>query len=130
MVGRVESGRLEIDRGALRKVLAQWEGKTVRVIVKRDRSTRTDRQNRYLWFAYGVIEEGTGQPAEDIHEIAKAAFLPKDVVLRDGSGEVHGRFVIGGSTRKLSTVEFNDYVMKLREWAQGLNVYIPEPNEV
>lgn len=129
-IGRVEAGRLQIDRGAMRQALAQWEGKTVRVTVKRDRPTRSDQQNKYLWFAYGLLEESTGQPAEDFHHAAKLKFLPKSVALSDGNGVVVDEFVVGGSTTKLSTVEFNDYTAKLREWAREFfNVLIPEPNE-
>lgn len=130
-IGRVEAGRLQIDRGELRKVLGQWEGKTVRVTVKRDRGTRTDKQNRYLWFAYHLIEKETGQDADDIHEVAKARFLPKSVAICDGNGEVRGEYVIGGSTTKLSTVEFADFVAKLREWGRDwFHVEIPEPGEM
>lgn len=129
-IGRVEAGRLQIDRGAMRQALAQWEGKTVRVIVKRDRPTRSDAQNKYLWFCYGLLEEGTGQPAEDFHEAAKMKFLPKDVALRDGNGTVIESLVVGGTTTTLTTVEFAEFTRKLRDWAlEFFNVRIPEPNE-
>ncbi len=130
-VGRVESGRLEIDRESFRRALAQWEGKAVRVTVKRERGTRSDRQLRYLWgVCYALIAEETTHEDWEIHEVAKGLFLPKSLALAGKNGDVVGNFVIGGSTGRLNTKEMGEFIEKVRAWSRDFfNVYIPEPNE-
>jgi hypothetical protein len=131
VIGRVEAGRLQIDREALRRALAGWEGKTVRVTVKRERGSRSDRQLRYLWgVCYAMLAEETTHEDWEIHEVAKGLFLPKALALAGKNGEVVGQFVIGGSTGRLNTKEMGAFIDKVRAWGLDFfNVHIPPPNE-
>lgn len=130
-VGRVEGGRLEIDRDAIRRALQPWEGHSVRLTLRRDRSSRSDKQLRYLWgVCYALLAEETTHEDWEIHEVAKGLFLPKSLALAGKNGEVVGNFVIGGSTGRLNTKEMTEFIEKVRAWGRDFfNVYIPEPNE-
>jgi len=63
---------------------------------------------------------------EQIHELLKFKFL-KGEILNVPTGELIETI---GSTTKLSTMDFEDYLTKIRAWAsQYLECIIPEPNE-
>lgn len=113
---------------ALRKMV----GKRVTLSLKQYRKTRSTPQNAYYW---GVVipailamfrESGNDADAEDVHEflkmrvgkLAQAYVLPGDKVQR-----------ALGSTRKLTTMEFEVYLIKCRAFAAEYGVMIPEPHE-
>lgn len=135
-IGQVVKGRLDLHPEAIRGLNAAirpWEGKQVRMTVRLGRGRRSDRQNRYMWgVCYALLAEATGHSAEDLHEYFKAKFLPKELAFADANGEIVDSYVIGGSTTRLSTTEFEDYVAKIRLWALDMPrpIVIPEPNEV
>lgn len=133
-VAQIRNGRLFIEN---RKVFDQqvalldsrW---TLEVTVKRLRATRAIRANRYWWgCCVQLVSEHTGYTPEEIHEIAKQMFLPKTLALSDGNGEVKGEFVVGGSTRKLNTKEFSEFVERFKQWAAAeLDIVIPDADQV
>jgi len=134
---QVRNGKLYIrNRRDFDQLVAQMrDGQEVEVSVTRRRSTRSHEANAYYW---GVViahlerhfsAHDLGYTADDIHELCKAKFIPKRVAVCKGNGEVVGDFVLGGSTRKLNTSEFYDYIEQIRQWAAELDCYIPDPNE-
>ena len=130
--GQIRSGKLFIRRRRdFDQLVAQMrEGLEVELNVTRKRATRSLQANAYYWA--GVMEglsRHTGYTVDEMHDICKAKFLPKKLAVCDGNGEVHGEFVIGGSTRKLNTNEFYEYIEQIRQWAATLDCYIPDPNE-
>lgn len=90
----------------------------VKVIQKKGRSLN---QNAYYWSC--VLEivlaglRGIGyrevRTKEDAHEICKEYFLKKKIVNED-TGEV---LEIPGSTTKLTTAEFGEYIERIAQWA-------------
>lgn len=93
---------------------------TVRVEERRDR--RSSQGNRYYWFILGLISEHTGFEKDELHELFKKKFNPVTVSL--GQEED----VIGGSTRKMDTKRFAEYVERIRRFAETeLNVTTPDP---
>lgn len=97
----------------------------VEVIVRPPSKNRSNQQNRYY---HGVvvklIAETTGNDCNDIHEFLKKNFLSKEIFIK---GELVS---IAGSTAKLRTVDFEDYMARIRQWASDfLNCFIPTPNE-
>ena len=84
---------------------------------------RSTKQNAYYWgVVLGEITEPTGHTAEELHEAFKAEFLTID--------KMHGLRIIG-STTDITTMAFEDYLRKIRDFASSnLGVYIPKPNEV
>lgn len=127
-LGKVEKGKfVPEDVRAFKSAFYGHEGKRVRVTVERFRNRRSSEQNRYY---HGVvvpsIGEAIGEPdLESVHEMLKAEFNYEILVI----GEKEMRKP--KSTAKLETVEFSQYMEKVRMWAaRFLNLYIPDPNEV
>jgi hypothetical protein len=92
---------------------------------RKQRSKRSIKENSYYWgvvveilrdyFGYETYE------AEEVHDGLKLKFLR----IHEGEALETVR-----STTKLSTVEFEDYLEKIRRWAsKEHNCYIPLPNE-
>lgn len=123
-------GKLHIrNRAAFDSVVATLpDGLELELELTRLRATRSQQQNAGYW---GVIvqalSEHTGYTPEEVHDILKAKFLPKRLAILKGNGDVVDEFVMGGSTRGLSTVEFGEYMEQIKMWAASeLEVYIPD----
>jgi hypothetical protein len=130
-VGRVERGKLLVDRARLwAEVEVLPDGDYV-VTIERAKRTRSDDQNRYYWgVVVDILSEHTGYEPEEMHEWLKAEFLPKKAL---GVVTQHGEIVehtICKTTTTLSTTEFNrDYWERLQRWAAiELGVVIPDPD--
>ena len=101
------------------------KNKPVSVIIKLQSKGRSDNQNAYYWaVVIGLIAENCGYRQswehEEVHSKLKDMFLPR-----------HGQLNITRSTSDLNTVEFEEYLSKIRQWAsEYLSLYIPLPNEV
>jgi hypothetical protein len=93
----------------------------VEIIIRSPRKKRSNDQNEYYWgVVLKLIADQTGHTDEEVHEHLKWRFLRK-----------HGRLETVKSTTKLSTIEFEEYLSKVRQFASGeLNIYVPLPNEV
>lgn len=105
------------------------DGVAVEVAVTIKRASRSVNQNAWYW---GVIVEAlsdhTGYAPDEIHELLKAKFIPKRLAIADGNGEIVDEFVMGGSTRKLNTLEFGEYCEAIRRWAaEALDINVPDP---
>jgi hypothetical protein len=107
-------------------------GKNIRVRFTRQYGQRSSPQNRYYW---GVVIKEIGirlrdlgnqwLEDEDVHTMMKLKFNHEAVVSEEG--EV---LELPKSTTSLTTVEFMEYIDRIRQWASGfLNIHIPEPNE-
>lgn len=90
---------------------------------------RTDRQNRYYWpcfvtpFSDWLSDQG--DDPEAAHEILKRRFLTKHITNKDTGESVEWV----GSTTKLTTVEFNEYLDKCAQFlAEFCGIEVPEPN--
>lgn len=128
--GVVKDGRLRILRSdVFAAQLATLRDGAVEIAISRKRATRSQEQNAWYWSCLvGLVAEHTGYSPNEIHEVYKAKFLPKRLAMCDGNGEIKGEFVIGGTTAKLTTVQFSDYCEEIRAWAaQDLGVHIPDP---
>ena len=107
------------------------DGKDVTLTIERS-NKRSSPQNRYYWggvipiIQYGMQEVGVKMSHDQIHELLKYKFLIQDVVTDDG--EILMQTI--GSTTKLNTVKFNEYIDNIREWAwEYLSIEVPEPNQ-
>ena len=97
------------------------------MIVRRAKRSRSNPQNRYYWgCVLPLISEEIGILIyEEVHEMLKGIFLKRGV---DYKGK---RFEVIRSTADLSTMEFEEYLEKIRKWALiELNLLIPLPNEI
>ncbi len=95
------------------------------------KATRSQKSNAFYWaVVVETLAEHTGYTPDEMHEVLKAKFLPKTLAIQDKNGEIVGEFVIGGSTVKLNTNQFSDYIRDIKTWArEALDVEIPEPED-
>jgi hypothetical protein len=111
-------GRLNLESHA-------WE-----VTGKIWKKTRSNDQNSYLWgVVYPMIRQhiidstGDNFTSEEIHEAMMAKFLDaKPKIVLD-------EVVLVRSTKKLSTVEFIEYVGAIQQYFAEQGLIIPDPNE-
>lgn len=115
------------------RLLKFFEGKRVTFYIEEYNSTRSLRQNRYLW---GVVYAAALQGFRDIgydllnedevHGIFTEMFLSRKR-MNELTGEV---LPLIQSTTTLTTVEFEEYAERIRRFsAEHLNISIPTPNE-
>jgi hypothetical protein len=124
--GQIVKGKLILDTPSRYLVqLSKLENKRIELTLKKEKSQRSLDQNSYYWgvvveilrdyFGYETYE------AEEVHDGLKLLFLR----IHEDKGLKTMR-----STKKLNTVEFEDYLEKIRRWAiKEHNCFIPSPNE-
>jgi len=107
--------------------LKRFEGRPCYFTLSELKRSRSNNQNRYYWgVVIEIIGRELGYHPEEVHEVLKNQFLPVRT-LSIGDDE----YKISGSTAKLSTKEFEDYLERVRTWAaSNLSIVIPLPNEV
>lgn len=99
------------------------DGTEAEMIIRKKKKHRSNPQNAYYWgVVIKLIHDHTGQDANTIHGVLTGMFLK----VKDWLDKERIR-----STTELSTVEFEEYLEKCRQWAViALDIYIPLPNEV
>jgi hypothetical protein len=131
--GSVKGGRLYFhNRRAFDEQVRQFrDGAQVEIAVTIRRANRSQQQNGWYWSVIvQLIAEHTGYTPDEVHEFLKAKFIPKRLAIANGNGEVVDEYVLGGSTRKLNTLEFSAYCEAVQQWAAAtLDCYIPDPDE-
>ena len=131
--GSIKGGRIHIrNRRGFDQAISQFrEGAEVEVEVTIRRATRSLPQNAYYWgVVVHLVSEHTGYTPDEVHEFLKMKFIPKRLAIADGNGEVCDEFVLAGSTRKMNTIQFGEYMEECRRFAaETLDCYIPDPNE-
>jgi len=126
----VRDGRLDPSEAQKRVITAfvkRYEGKSVRLALSTPTKTRSTNQNSYYWgVVLTMIASHTGHTTEEIHEIMKAKFLPREYV-QIGKDT----FQITKSTSVLSTFGMEEYLEQVRIFAgTELGLHIPLPNEI
>ena len=106
------------------RFISQLEGKRVEVRIKQERTIRSLQQNSYYWgVVVNLIADHCGYDPDECHEALKLKFLSP--LTKDEYGLVRI-----GSTTKLSTEEFAEYLNRVVRWAaQYLQVFIPDPSQ-
>lgn len=117
-----KDGRLCMDdKAAFARSLAAMRNLPVQVLVERRAKPRSLRENNYYWgVVIALISEWCGYTPEETHDALRAMFL------KAGGLEQMPRIF---STTSLTTVEMEDYLRRVREWAAHQGVFIPLPNE-
>ena len=89
--------------------------------VNEDKPKRTLSQNALMWKYLCIVEQATGQPADDLHEVAKRKFLkPRQVRLFEED------YKLPASTTKLSKHEFSEYLDRTAAWT---GIEVPDTEE-
>lgn len=117
-----DKGKLEIfEKDKFEMFIASLTGK-VEIVVKKFKKNRSVPQNSYLWgVVYKLISDHTGYESADLHNHFKAHFLKKKV----------GGLTTFYSTTKLDTLQFGEYIEKIKDFAaKRLDVHIPDPDEI
>jgi hypothetical protein len=98
----------------------------------RYRPRRSDRQNRYYWPCFvepyaQLLSDHAGErvTADDAHEDLKRRHLRRPLIDRR-TGVLIAEVV--GSTAKLNTAEFNEYLDRCAGFLAGLDIVVPEPD--
>lgn len=119
-----ENGKLKVDNAELlARHIASLRG-VVEIDIRKPRKPRSDQENKYYWgVVVKMIAEHQGEFPEKIHEGLRSAFLKV----------CEKPLLIVKSTTELSTVEMEEYLANVRQWAATEltpGLYIPLPNEV
>jgi hypothetical protein len=75
------------------------------------KARRTLPQNALYWKWLTIIEESTGNRKEDLHELFKLMFNPREVMFHNIPK------TIGGETKTLNKKEFSEYMNKVEQYA-------------
>ena len=124
LYGKVERGKLVLDYPEQLVIrMASLEGKRVEVIVRKETTTRTNQQNRYMWgIVYAIISDNTGYDPEQVHDAMKVKFA---------SQHLDNGLVITERTSKMTTERMTQYIDDIKRWAaEFLGCYIPDAGEV
>jgi hypothetical protein len=119
-------------RDRLTQAVSKMDGKRLILTLKEQKRRRSLNQNNYY---FGVLvkritvafrEAGNDMDEAEVHEYLKneVGKLSRIAVLPDG--EV---VKIKGSTKRLTTMEFEVYVEKVRAWGASMGVALPLPHE-
>lgn len=123
-------GRLSPHRSeAIRNHLQSMAGKKVVIEIK-EGNRRSTKQNAFYWgFVIEAIrqffnEQGYSVTPEDVHCFLKehVGGMVKVITLPDGTRK---SFV--ETSTKLTTAEWEEYILKIHAWATQWNIDIPEP---
>jgi hypothetical protein len=126
----VRNNLLKLPSFAIQE-LAKFEGKSIYVTIEEWRNTRSLQQNRYYWgVVIKLISDHTGFDSLETHEVLKYKFnskLTELVNVKSGEIEIIEH---GGTTTRMTTLEFMEYIGKIQQWAaEFLALSIPGPNE-
>lgn len=130
----LEDGNLpQASRFKIRRVLASFAGKSVKIIIQRTFRKRTNSQNAFYWgFIVPFFQDLFYREwceihsVKDTHEILKAACNYREIV-NIATGEV---LKVPMSTTELSTKGWMEYEQKLAQLAMDFfGEVLPEPNE-
>lgn len=120
---------LPVAERAYKEALTALEGKNIWLTLEPLFDNRTPKQNRYYWgvVVAEIIRWKTGYTSQEMHETLKDMFLAQeDLTMKPVNGRYfrHQR-----STKKLSTMEFKNYIDQIHLWATEEGIYIPSPSD-
>nr|DAR29731.1 MAG TPA: Putative HNHc nuclease [Caudoviricetes sp.] len=118
-----EEGRLTFDNAAeFAKARGLLRGRQVQVLIEPRKKPRSLQENGYYWgVVLELLSKWSGYSKEEMHDALRGKFL---CVFSQSVG-----LEMSKSTSALSTVEFEQYLSDVRQWASEQGVFIPLPNE-
>jgi hypothetical protein len=129
----IKNGKLKmVDHE--REAMCRWyltfkHNASVDITVRKHSSKRSNQQNKYYWgVVIPILADYFGHDnAEDMHSDLKEKFNPIESKVKPGK-------IIGGTTTKMSTVEFygadDSYVERVCRWAASeYQIYVPPPKK-
>ncbi len=133
IISSVVGGNLKRNRNLIKKSIASFEGKTIKITLAINRKQRSHPQNKYyhgvvvVLFQEAILDTwGELWSKEKVHDFLKAHFLYNEKY-NEETGEV---VKTPKSTTECTTVEFEEFLEECRKFAkEWFNVDIPLPNE-
>jgi len=134
IISPVINGKLTASASAaIRNMLAAYEGKTIRIEIKRNRKKRSLNQNA---FYFGVVlpmvcgmwaEYGDNADPEVVHNYLKGEVggMKEAVTAPDGSIIWHVK-----SSKDEDTIDWEKWMDEIRAWAAPYGLSVPYPNEI
>ena len=122
--GKVKDGKLKLDAPQSYLVeLSGLEGQRIELTIRKERHSRSLNQNRYYWgVIIEILSDYFGYDKEEMHEALKFKFLKK---------HEDTNLVTVGSTAKLSTIGFTEYIDNVIRWvATEYQIVIPDSNSI
>lgn len=117
-----------------KKAIARWistfkNGTKIDIVIRKHSEKRSNKQNRYYWgTVIPILADFFGHDnPEDMHEDLKLKFNPM-------KSKIEPDKIIGGTTTKLSTVDFysadTSYIERICRWASiEFSIFIPPPKK-
>lgn len=133
LYSEVHNGHIDSNcRQSIANALKMLDGKRIKVTIEERKRARTLSQNSFYWGVlvpmvvnfmndYGAIVDG-----EEVHEFLKQEVMKLRTEITTPEGEIK---YITGSTAKLSTLEWEMAIEKVRVWAANVDLILPFPNE-
>jgi len=135
IISDVKNGNLKRNRSLIKRAIANFENKTIKITIERSRKKRSNQQNAYYWgVMLQIVQKGlydaTGEARDlnSIHyQILLPLFAPQREIVNKESGEVINEKM---TSSEMTTTDFMEYIKEVQKWsAEFLNVDIPDPNE-
>lgn len=133
IVTTIVNGKIKRNKNTVIKAFKAFEGKTITLIIKPFRKTRSNSQNAYHWAVIvplwqNILQEEWGEfpTKNEVHEFLKYNCNYEEKVVEE-TGEI---IRMSKSTVKNTTVDQEEFHEKARRLAlEMFNVEIPLPNE-
>lgn len=131
---KVTKGKISLpdaDRQEIAQVMQRMEGKFVCMTLAESKKPRSVKQNAFYWGsivpAVHVIFESAGNNMheDEVHEYLKE-HVGKLVKFIRLNGE---NYKVVMSSTKLNTMQWEEYMDKIRVWASENELQLPYPNE-
>jgi len=135
-VGDVKGGRLvprEIRK--FNQYLQGLEGREVDIVVGKPKRRRSSPENRYFHgVVIKILADAFGYTPEEMKDIVRTLFFSVDKTCTfthpKTKKSVTREIRVVKSTAEWDTVEFEDRMERIRQWADTFDIHIPLPNEV
>ena len=127
--GKIEAGRLKLYRPyAVEQYTSQLEdGTEVYMIIQKQGQGRTLPQNAYYWKLMRLLGNEIGYEHNEMHDALKYEFLREHP---DATGKTKVLPKIK-STAQLTTVEFTDYIERIKRFAaEKFQINLPDAEEM
>jgi len=133
-------GVITLPKRLRKEVTAAFLGKEIEVVFMRHRKRRSSPQNKYYWGVMipevlrgmidcgnDALQMGNSEHVGMVHEYLKIQLLDNGQEIHNIDGEI---FKLPPTTTKCTTVEFDEYMERVRRWAgEFLGITIPLPGE-
>ena len=130
---KIVDGKISNNKESIIKIFKEFEGKNITISIQRQKTKRSNNQNKYLWGCiYPLIKQGFFETCgevftiDEVHEIMKLKFNFIELT-NESTGEV---ITAPKSTTKNTKFEQEQYHEQCRQFAlEWFNITIPLPNE-